>query len=123
VFAVYAGTGEDEVEELVPVLCDEVMKITRGIDEKEMQRAKAQLKAGILMSLESTSSRCEQLARQIQAYGRIVPIEESVARLDEVDAAQVASCAARLFATAPTLAAIGPLDRLESFDAIKARLS
>jgi predicted Zn-dependent peptidase len=122
-FAVYAGTGEDEVEELVPVLCDEVMKMVLGVEEKEMQRAKAQLKAGILMSLESTSSRCEQLARQIQAYGRIVPIEESVTKLEEVDSDQVVACAKRLFATAPTLAAIGPLSRLESFDGIMGRLA
>ncbi|MBC7908258.1 MAG: insulinase family protein, partial [Rhodospirillaceae bacterium] len=55
-FGIYAGTGEDEVTELVPVMCEEVVKVTAGVSPDELQRARAQLKASILMSLESTSS-------------------------------------------------------------------
>jgi len=43
-FGIYAGTGPDEVEELVPVMCDEIVKIADGVDEAELQRARAQLK-------------------------------------------------------------------------------
>ena len=73
-FGIYAGTGEEEAAELMPVLCDEAMQAADGLAPVELARAKAQMKAGLLMSLESTGARCEQMARQLQVYGRIIPI-------------------------------------------------
>lgn len=121
-FGIYAGTGEDEVEELVPVLCDEVVKATAGVAEDELHRARAQLKASILMSLESTSSRCEQLARQVLVYGRPIPTHEVVEKVEAIDAAHIARVARRLFAQTPTIAAIGPLDKLEDHARMVERL-
>lgn len=121
-FGIYAGTGEDEVAEVVPIVCDEVVKVTAGVNEDELQRARAQLKASILMSLESTSSRCEQAARQLLIYGRPVPVEEVVAEIERIDAEAVRNCAARLFATAPTFAAIGPLAKVEGYERVVERL-
>lgn len=121
-FAVYAGTGEDEVEELIPLVCDEVMKVTAAVTPEEVHRARAQLKASVLMSLESTSARCEQLARQLFIYGRPVPTEELVAQIEAIDEAAVARVARRLFTTAPTFAAIGPLAKVENFSQVTARL-
>ncbi|HEY1430647.1 MAG TPA: pitrilysin family protein, partial [Stellaceae bacterium] len=60
-FGIYAGTGEDEAAELAPALCEEALKLQDGLTPIELGRAKAQMKAGLLMSLESTSARCEQL--------------------------------------------------------------
>lgn len=122
-FGIYAGTGEDEVAELIPVMCDEVVKVTAGVSADELQRARAQLKASILMSLESTSSRCEQLARQILIYGRPVTTEEVVAKVEAIDEAEIIRVAKRLFATAPTFAAIGPLAKVEDFGKVAERLT
>lgn len=121
-FGIYAGTGEDEVSELVPVMCDEVVKVVGGVSEDELHRARAQLKASILMSLESTSSRCEQLARQILVYGRAVPTAEVVAKVEAVDNAEIMRVARRLFSTTPTVAAIGPLAQVESYERMVERL-
>jgi len=123
VFAIYAGTGEKEVGELIPVVCDEIGKITGTINEEELMRAKAQLKASILMSLESTSSRAEQLARQLMIFGRTIPTEESVAKIEAVNEAAIQAVAKRIFASKPTLAALGPIDGVEDFEKIKARLN
>ncbi len=122
-FGVYAGTGEDEAAELLPVLCDEVLKVTNAIADDELARARAQIKAGVLMALESTSSRCEQLARQMLIFGRPVPTEEVVAKIEAVDAAAVRATASRILATPPTLAVIGPLGRVEEYDRVRARLA
>jgi predicted Zn-dependent peptidase len=121
-FGVYAGTGEEEVAELIPVMCDEIVKVTAGIEATEVSRARAQLKASILMSLESTTSRCEQLARQLVIYGRPVPVAEVVAKVEAVTAADCARVARRLFSGTPTVAAIGPLAQVESFERIADRL-
>src|SRR5262249_51228679 len=68
-FGIYAGTGEGEAAELVPVLCDEIVRLADGFRAVELNRAKAQMKAGLLMSLESTSARCEQLAQHLLIHG------------------------------------------------------
>lgn len=121
-FGVYAGTGEDEVAELIPVMCDEIVKVCGGVREEEVQRARAQLKASILMSLESSTSRCEQLARQVVIYGRPVPVAEVVDRIESISAEDCARVARRLFAGTPTFAAIGPLAKVESFERVAERL-
>ncbi|MDH5749667.1 MAG: insulinase family protein [Rhodospirillales bacterium] len=122
-FGIYAGTGEAEVRELVPVVCDELQKICENVTDQEIERARAQIKAGILMSMESTSSRCEQKARQILVYGRPLTVEEVVKKVVAVDAAAVRNFASRLKSSTPTLAALGPIGQLESFDQVSKRLS
>jgi len=64
------------------------------------------------MSLESTGSRSEQLARQIQVFGRVVPTAETVAKVAAVTVEQIAHAAARHFRARPTLAVIGPAERV-----------
>jgi predicted Zn-dependent peptidase len=93
------------------------------VNEAELARARAQVKAGLLMSLESTGSRCEQLARQLQVFGRIVPVAETVARINAVGVADVQRAAARQFRGVPTLAALGPAERVPDLAAIADRLA
>jgi predicted Zn-dependent peptidase len=122
-FGVYAGTGEEQVKELLPVVSAELAAVQRGVTEDELRRAKAQLKASVLMALESTSARCEQLAHQIATWGRVVPTEETVARINAVTAEQAAAVARRMFRARPTLAAIGPIGALPSMGAIAERIA
>ena len=122
IFGVYAGTGEDEVEELMPVLCDEIVKSADTLTEEEVARARAQLKASILMGLESTSARCEHVASQLLIYGRPIEARELVRKIDEVDLGAVQRLAKRIFAGAPTFTALGPIAKVEGFDRILDRL-
>jgi predicted Zn-dependent peptidase len=122
-FGVYAGTGEEEAAELVPALCEEVQKLEVGLSPVELARAKAQLKAGLLMSLESTSARCEQLAQHLLVYGTPLDPAEIVHRIEAVDDAAVSRVVARWRQGPPTLTALGPLGRLEAFDRVQARLA
>ena len=91
--------------------------------EAELARARAQVKASLLMSLESTGSRCEQLARQLQVFGRVVPIEETVRKINAVTTADVCRAAARLFRATPTLAAMGPAERVPALAEIAEKLA
>jgi predicted Zn-dependent peptidase len=122
-FGVYAGTGEKEAAEMMPVICDEVLKVADTLEAIEVTRAAAQLKAGTLMSRESTSSRCEQLASQLLLYGRPIPPEEVVARIEAVGIAEVARVARRIFAAPPTLASLGPVANVPDLDAVRRRLA
>ncbi|MBB2201170.1 M16 family metallopeptidase [Gluconacetobacter tumulisoli] len=108
-FGIYAGTGEDQVEELIPVTLEELRKVQHQVGQGELDRARAQLKSSLLMSLESTGSRCEQLARQLQIFGRLIPTAETVAKVNAVTVDDVRRVAARLFHGTPTLASLGPI--------------
>ena len=119
---IYMGTGPGDVPQLIPVLCGEIKKMADGVSADEVKRARAQSKAGILMSLESPGSRCSQRARQIMIYGRPLSTAEIIAKVEGVDAPGIARTAARVFSSAPTFAALGNLKTLEEFAAIKARL-
>jgi len=122
-FGVYAGTGEDQVAELMPVVCDEVLRIGEDLEEEEVRRARAQLKAGLLMSLESTSSRCEQIAQHLLVFGELLDPREMVRRIEAVDRAAVMSAAKRIVAEMPTFAALGPIGKVEDYEKIRARLA
>jgi predicted Zn-dependent peptidase len=122
-FGIYAGTGESEAAELVPVLCDEIVRLGDGLRPVELNRAKAQMKAGLLMSLESTSARCEQLAQHLLIHGTPFDPADAVRRIEAVDAAAIGRVVARWRTAPPTLAALGPVSRLEAFDRVAARLA
>ncbi len=121
-FGIYAGTAGDSLPELVPIVCEEFRKVADDVDDAEVARARAQLKAGTLMALESSHSRCEQAARQLLIYGRPIPYTETVDRIEAVDTDAVRRVARRLLASPPAVCALGPIDKLESYDAIAGRL-
>lgn len=121
IFGIYAGTGENEVGELIPVVCDELRKVAGDATDEEVVRARAQLKASILMSLESTGARCEQLAQHILIYGRPLTVDEVVGKIEAVGVEDVRRLAERLAAGRPTLASLGPIGKVETFDQVAAR--
>ena len=98
------------------------MKLTAGITEEELERARAQVRASLLMSRESSSSRAEQLAQQMLIYNRPLPVDEVLAKIAAVTREDVEKSARRLLASPPTVTAIGPLAQLESAERIAARL-
>ncbi|MEX6506301.1 M16 family metallopeptidase [Jiella sp. M17.18] len=123
IFGVHAATGEEELAELGPVIIDELIQAAQGIDEKEVTRARAQMRANLLMSQESPAARAGQIARQLLFNEKIIPNEELISRLDAIDAPRLAGLAERIFlGSQPTLAAIGPVDRLPGVDAMVERL-
>jgi len=122
-FGIYAGTGEREVAELVPVLCDEMRRIAQGFDAEELQRARAQIKSSVLMSLESTTGRAEQHATQMLMLGRPFDADEIARRIEAVDGEAMIRAARRLAAGPLTLTALGPIERLEDYGRIAGRLA
>ena len=114
-FGLYAGTDAGDVPELMKVVIDEIEATAEKLTEVEVARAKAQMKAGLLMALESSSARAEQLARQMMAYGRPIPVDEIVAKVDAVTVASArAAGRALLNRGRPAVAALGPGNGLES---------
>jgi len=123
-FGLYAGTDEADAPELMRVVVDEIAAATEQIDQAEINRSKAQMKAGLLMALESSEARVGQLARQMLAYGRPIPLAEIVAMVDAVTVESARAAGRALIGRGkPAVAALGPGDTLESTAAIAESLA
>jgi predicted Zn-dependent peptidase len=123
IFGVAASTGEEEVGKLVPVVLDELRRATETITEEEVIRVRNQIRAGLLMSLESPSSRAGQLARQQILWGRPIPLQETVERINRITAERVKQVATQLFTTGNTsVAGVGAVAKLPDYQSIAARL-
>jgi predicted Zn-dependent peptidase len=83
-FGLYAGTDAADTSELMRVIVGEIASTADTISETELARSKAQMKAGLLMALESSGARVEQLARQMITRGRTIPVDELVEKVDAV---------------------------------------
>ncbi|HEV2560843.1 MAG TPA: pitrilysin family protein [Rhizomicrobium sp.] len=114
---IYTGTGESEAAEISSVVAGEMAALAAKPTPEEIARAKAQLKSSLLMGLERPSTRTEQIAGQLLAYGRVLSIEELTAKLDAVDMAAVQRFGERIMnSPRPAIAALGPVGKLESYD-------
>ena len=119
-FGIYAGTTNKELQELMPVIGTEIKKICNDlVSPQELCRAKAQLKASMLMALESSSTTAEILARQMLLYNRIIPIEEMVERIEKVTAEDVRDMAQQIFASNPTYCLVGDIDNHPDYHQIQ----
>jgi len=120
VFGVAASTGADKVGELVPVILQELRNATEEITEEEVVRVRNQMRAGLLMSLESPSARASQLARQQILWGRPIPMEETVERINRITVDRVKQIATEIFdAAKPSVAGVGPVGSLPDYGAIQ----
>ena len=110
IFGIHTATGPSDVNELMPVVIGELERAAHDIDEKEVQRARAQLRAGLLMTLESPAARAGQIARQLLLFGRPIPVEELVEKIESITAQKIRNLATRIFTgSTPTLAAVGAI--------------
>jgi len=123
-FALYAGTDETDAPELMRVVIDQIGNATETLNEAEVNRAKAQMKAGLLMALESSEARVGQIARQMLAYGRPIPLDEIVSKVDAVTVESARAAGRALVERGrPAIAALGPGSGLESTAAIAESLT
>ena len=122
--SLYAGTGPDQIRELAELTMDELRRGAEGLAEAEIERARAQMKAGLLMGLEGPSGRAERLARQLAIWDRVPPLEETLARIEAVTAADLRDFAGRLIGGAgPALALLGPIGDAPDREALVRRLA
>ncbi len=121
---VYAATSPDHTPDLLDVTANVMKSMVDEVTEKEIDRAKAQLKTSIVMNLESASSRADQIARQFLAFGEVPEMATIIKKIEAVTAEQVRKLAYEIFKSAPpSLSAVGQLSALESHAALAARFS
>ena len=116
-FGIYAGSAPEDAAEVLPVVQGEIEALAeKPVAEEELARARQQLKAGLLMSRERSSSRVEQLANQLLIYGAPRDVATLVAEVDAVGPAAIQRVASRLLSGERTLAGLGPQGGLQGLD-------
>lgn len=120
---IYAGTSREEIGALGELTIDELKRAADDMTPAEVARARAQMKAGLLMGLESASSRAERIARLVSIWGRVPDLEETIQRVDAVTTGDVRAFAAGLAAGGAALALYGPLDDAPAPGALVERLA
>ncbi len=111
-FGVYAGSADRDAAEVVAASLDCLAQAAHSLEEGEIRRARAQMKVSLLTALESPAARAQQLARQMQIYGRLLSLDEMIARVDAVSADAVRKTGAAMLRSAPTVAAIGAVAKV-----------
>jgi predicted Zn-dependent peptidase len=119
---IYAGTSGEQIAELAEITIDELKRAADDMNPVEIARARTQMKAGLLMGLESPSSRAERLARMLAIWGQFPTLPETVERIDGVSDADVRRLAEQIASQARSAMALyGPVSAAPSLEALEAR--
>ncbi len=112
--SVYAGTSADKAREVIDLVLKEFSEMkSRPITQEELDRAKAYLKGSLLLSLESSSSRMGNIARQEMYFGRYITMDEIARSVDRVTAEQVQAVATEFFQPERlAVTVLGPVENL-----------
>jgi predicted Zn-dependent peptidase len=121
---IYAGTSGEEIGDLIGLTLDEVRRSAGDMSAAELERARAQMKAGLLMGLESPSARAERNARLVAIWNRVPPLEETVARIDAVTLDGLRAHAASLATSGrAAMALYGPVSAAPELPIVRERLA
>jgi predicted Zn-dependent peptidase len=121
---IYAGTGADQIRDLEELVIDELRRAADGFDPAEVERARAQLTAGLVMGLESPTNRIERLARMVAVWDRVPEIDETLAKIAAVTPERLRDFAAALVArAAPAVALLGPVRKAPALMKLAGRMA
>lgn len=119
-FGIYAGLNQEEIKNYIPVVAQEIKKICNDlVDDKEFNRVKVQLKASMLMALESSSSTAEVIARQQLVHNRFIPVAEIVDKIDNVTKQDVMRAAQNIFSGKLTYTLLGNLCDYPEYETVQ----
>lgn len=123
-FSVYAATGPELAGKLIDVSSDTILSLAADITSADLERARRQIRAGLVMSLESAAGRADQIARQYMARGKVTEIKEIVAKIEAVGLADVRRLAETVFnCDRPSFSCVGALTHLPTFENMARRFS
>jgi predicted Zn-dependent peptidase len=119
---VYAGTAKETVGQVIDLTIQEFRALKESlVTEEELRRSKNHLKGSLMLSLESTSSRMSNLARQELYFGRFYSLDEILAGIEAVTREELRSLAQEYFK--PGLIAVTVLGPLNGFTLDRSRLA
>ncbi|MDA1041726.1 MAG: pitrilysin family protein [Proteobacteria bacterium] len=120
---IYAGTSSEEIASLAQLTVEELKRAPQDMSSAEVERARVQLKAGLLMGLESPSSRAERLARLLAIYDRVPSLDEAIAKIDAVTCQDVREFAANMNMARSAMVLYGPISKAPDLASLRKALA
>ena len=121
---VYSGTSAEKVDDLAELTIEELKRSAEDMTETELKRARAQMKASLLMGLESSFSRAERSARMLGIWDRVIPVSETVSKIDAVTVQDTRKFAEDLVsASKVALALYGQIEGARNLSEIQAHMA
>lgn len=111
ILGIYVGSGKNEVGVILNLIMREFIRFTEeNITERELESAKEFVKGSFILGMESTDNRMTRLAKNEICFGRDIPVEEVLNRIDEVNGEDVRALARDILnPNTIGIAAIGPI--------------
>ena len=120
----YAGTSKEQIGALGELTIDELKRAAGDMSPAEVERARSQMKAGLLMGLESPSARAERLARLVAIWDRVPDLDETIAKIEAVTTQDVRDFGAGLLGGGQAaLAMYGPPGPAPDLAALQDRIA
>ena len=120
-FGLYVACDKKRQLEVTEVMLNEIATLCEsGLNLTELNRAKAQLKSSLAMSMESSAVRAEQLARQLLFFNRVIPVSELIEEIEAVTLEMCLDLIKRVVSkSAPTIALVGGEQNIDEFKRFK----
>jgi len=121
-FGVYLVAPDNQLDNAMFYTLDNLVRLCHNVTDEEVDRAKTQLKANMLMQLDSFSNIAEDIGRQMLTYGRRMSSAEVFARIDAISTSDIKATANKFINDEDhALAAIGPIFELPDYNWIRRR--
>lgn len=122
IFQIFAATGIHEIKELIPVMCDEILKVADTITDEEINRVRIRYLSGLYRQMANPLKHATFNAIDLIYKNRPISIEETVQKFNSVQKEDICRVARLMLSTKPTVAAVGPVQDMMSYEEITARL-
>ena len=122
-FYIYTSTVPEKINQVIDATINEILKITDGITEQELNRAKISYKSSMLMSLENSTARARILGRQMQHFGTHIPFSESISIINSISCDDIRQTANNIFSSNITITGLGKCESIYDAKKIKSKIS
>ncbi len=113
---IYSGTSAEGIDELLEQIAVELCRFSGSLEAEEIERSKAQMRAGSVMALENVSTRVERMARQMIFYNELIPIEETMEKIEAVSMEDIQNLSQKILTQEPQMVLYGQIEKARDFD-------
>ena len=122
IFGIYSALDSNNINLLIDLIIEQLHLITEKIDDREFNKAKAQVKASLFMSMESSIARAKRLGGNFAMFGRYISNDEILKKIDKTSIQSLKNIAKRIIRSNITITTLGKVANIYSYNNIVDKL-